>query len=81
MEEIEYMKPQPTWEKACDRCGFSVARFRRQSEVTCDNCGAEYNAGGQRLRDNWRSNRSWSDDDVDDMEGYEQACLREERDY
>ena len=81
MEEIEYMMPRPTWEKACDRCGYSVARYRGQHGVTCDNCGAEYNAGGQRLRDNWRNNSSWYDDEVDDLEGYERACLSEEDGY
>ena len=78
MEEIEYTMPRPSWEKACDRCGNPIARYRGQSEVDCDNCGASYNAGGQRLRDNWRNNSSYWDEDVDDMEGYERAALMEE---
>ena len=77
MNEIEYDMPKPTWEKPCERCSTIVARYRGQGDVVCA-CGAVYNAGGQRLRDNWRSNSSWYDDDVDDLEGYERACLREE---
>lgn len=40
------------------------------AEVSCP-CGAEYNAGGQRLRDDWRGNSSTWDEDVSDLEGYE----------
>ena len=71
MEEIEYMMPQPTWEKACERCGFSVARYRGQGDVVCGECGALYNAGGQRLRDDaptfgvhgYWGPTPWDDDD------------------
>jgi hypothetical protein len=61
---------QPTWTKKCDRCGTEIARWWGMSSVSCD-CGAEYNASGQRLRDDWRGNPSSWDDEVGDMEGYE----------
>ncbi|AGK86033.1 repressor-like protein [Mycobacterium phage Chy4] len=35
----------------CSRCGHEVQRYRGQSDVDCRNCGACYNASGQRLRD------------------------------
>lgn len=60
----------PTWEKDCGKCGQKVARWRGQGDVSCE-CGAEYNAFGQRLRDDWRGNASNWDDEVGDMEGYE----------
>jgi hypothetical protein len=47
-----------------------VRRYRGQYSASCE-CGAEYNAGGQRLRDDWRGNESWANEDVDDMTGYE----------
>lgn len=62
---------EPTWTKACEKCGHEVARWHGMSEVTCGRCGAEYNAFGQRLRDDWRGNPSTWDDDVSDLEGYE----------
>jgi hypothetical protein len=66
-----YEEPKPTWAKPCEKCGEEICRYRGQGDVTCHNCGAEYNAVGQRLRDDWRGNRSWTDDDMDDLEGYE----------
>lgn len=67
----EYYEPeQPTWEKDCDRCGRTISRWRGMADVSCS-CGAEYNAGGQRLRDDWRGNPSTWDDEVGDLEGYE----------
>ena len=62
----------------CERCGQEVRRYRGQSDVDCDNCGACYNASGQRLRDDWRGNPSVYDDEIDDMEGYEIQQLRGE---
>ena len=53
----------------CD-CGKEVRRYRGQSDVDCD-CGACYNSCGQRLRDDWRGNRSNYDEDVSDLDGYE----------
>ncbi|OMC37256.1 hypothetical protein A5742_09925 [Mycolicibacterium fortuitum] len=55
----------------CDRCGKEVRRYRGTSDVDCNNCGACYNASGQRLRDNWRGNPSNYDDTISDMDGYE----------
>jgi len=45
-----------TW--VCERCGHEVIRWPGQSDTDCFNCGACYNAGGQRLVDNWRDNES-----------------------
>lgn len=61
---------------ACTSCKFEVRRYRGQSDVDCPSCGACYNASGQRLRDNWRDNRSNWDDEVSDMDGYEESALR-----
>ncbi|AXH46829.1 hypothetical protein SEA_ACOLYTE_86 [Mycobacterium phage Acolyte] len=55
----------------CDRCGNEIRRYRGQSDVDCSQCGACYNAGGQRLRDDWRGNASNYDDEVGDLEGFE----------
>ena len=74
---------EPTWTKACEGCndGTIVDRYRGQGDVTCDAGLHSYNAGGQRLRDNWRDNPAWLDDDMDDMEGYERECLSIEGGY
>lgn len=63
----------------CERCGREVRRYRGQSDVDCGNCGACYNAGGQRLRDDWRGNASNWDDEVGDLEGFEAQQLARER--
>lgn len=55
----------------CDKCGNEIRRYRGQSDVDCHNCGACYNASGQRLRDDWRGNPSVYNDDIGDLEGYE----------
>ena len=67
----------PTWEKACE-CGTLVQRFRGEGDVRCHNCGAWYNAAGQRLRDDWMENPAWKYDDMDDMAGLEVQMLRDE---
>lgn len=54
----------------CD-CGDTVERYRGQSDVSCSECGAWYNASGQRLRDDWMGNASNWDDNVSDMDGFE----------
>jgi hypothetical protein len=64
-----------SWE--CQDCHNMVFRHKGESDVTCE-CGAEYNASGQRLRDDWRDNPSWRYDDIDDMEGFEIQQLRKE---
>lgn len=56
----------------CDCGKYEVRRYRGQGDVSCD-CGAQYNAFGQRLRDDWRSNRSNWDEDVSDMDGFEES--------
>lgn len=61
----------------CGKCGDEVQRWRGQGDVSCG-CGAWYNAGGQRLRDDWMDNPAWKYDDVDDMQGAEIAALRKE---
>ncbi|AOT25014.1 hypothetical protein PBI_KALPINE_95 [Mycobacterium phage Kalpine] len=55
----------------CERCGDEIRRYRGQSDVDCGKCGACYNAGGQRLRDDWRGNASNYDDEIGDLEGFE----------
>lgn len=55
----------------CDRCRATVYRYRGQSDVSCSECGTNYNAGGQRLRDDWRGNPSTWDDNISDLDGYE----------
>jgi hypothetical protein len=64
--------PTNTWK--CQDCDTEVFRFRGEGDVSCD-CGAQYNACGQRLRDDWRGNMSNYDDDMDDMEGFERQQL------
>ena len=65
----------------CEKCGDEVRRYRGQSDVDCSECGACYNAGGQRLRDDWRGNESAWNDEVDDMEGFERQQLRHEAEH
>lgn len=67
----EWEVPEPTNSWPCQKCGTTVERYRGESDVSCPKCGAQYNASGQRLRDDWRGNSSNYDDDMDDMEGYE----------
>ena len=59
-----------TWN--CQRCGTEVRRYRGQGDVDCAKCGACYNCFGGRLRDDWRGNPSNYDDEIGDLEGYEQ---------
>lgn len=62
----------------CDRCGSLVERYRGEGDVSCPQCDAQYNAGGQRLRDDWRGNMSNYDDDIGDLEGFEMQQLAHE---
>lgn len=62
----------------CEKCGKEVRRYRGQSDVDCSECGACYNAGGQRLRDDWRGNPSNWDENIGDLEGFEIQQLRKE---
>ncbi len=61
----------------CQHCNRHLNRYRGQSDQTCE-CGAWYNASGQRLRDHWMDNPSYRDGDIDDMEGFELASLAAE---
>lgn len=66
--------PSSWWD--CDTCGAHLEAWMG-GDVSCD-CGAQYNGSGQRLRDDWRGNPAWSDDDMDDMEGFERQQLAAE---
>lgn len=57
----------------CERCGTVILRFRGQGDLQCNNCGANYNCFGQRLRDDLhtRINPSEYDEDIDDLTGDE----------
>lgn len=68
---------EPTWVKECTKCGAEISRYRGMYGVTCT-CGAEYNAFGQRLRDDYRSNPSLYNEDIGDMEGFEMSQLAKE---
>ncbi|MEB3023052.1 MULTISPECIES: hypothetical protein [Mycolicibacter] len=57
----------------CSGCGTEIQHYPGEREVSCPNCSAQYNPFGQRLRDDWDSNRSNYDDEVGDMEGYEDS--------
>lgn len=61
----------------CD-CGNEVRRYRGTGDVLCHDCGQWFNAFGQRLRSDYRSNRSMYDEDVSDMDGYEDSFSGEE---
>lgn len=54
----------------CERYGCDQ-RVRLATRPECDECGASYNAFGQRLRDNWQDNASNYNDEIGDMDGYE----------
>ena len=68
-----------TREWDCTRCSATVST-RGGRDTRCGKCGADYNGFGQRLRDDWRENPAWHDDNVDDMEGFEISQLRHELD-
>ena len=53
------------------RCGETVELPSGWANQ-CGRCGTEYNGAGQRLRDDWRGNPSLYDDEVGDLEGFEQ---------
>ena len=68
------LSPRRAWK--CDGCGAEVEVWDRGGyDVSCVRCGAQYNAFGQRLRDDWAGNPAWRDDDLDDMEGFERQHL------
>lgn len=65
-----------SWPCQKKNCNHTVWRYRGQSDVSCD-CGTNYNAAGQRLRDDWRGNPSNYDSEIGDMEGYEMQHSRD----
>jgi len=75
MLESEVEEPTNVW--TCE-CGAEVERWRGQGDVRCMNCGAWYNPFGQRLRDDWMGNTSFYDDEVSDLDGFEEQQLRKE---
>lgn len=81
-EEGWITTPGYTWWKCTNKpytreCGKEVRRYRGEGDVSCE-CGAQYNAFGQRLRGDWRGNRSNYDENVGDMEGYEAQMAGDE---
>lgn len=70
-DEYGYGRRVYAWD--CSRCGAEVQHYPGQGDVSCTKCDAQYNAFGQRLRDDWRDNPSNYDDEVGDMEGYESS--------
>jgi hypothetical protein len=68
---------EPTWSKSCVRCNRTIERWYGMATVSCE-CGAEYNAGGEQLRDDWRGNPSNYDDDISDLDGYEMQHSEDE---
>lgn len=75
MTEI-HREADHTWWKCA--CGNRVERYRGQADVKCHKCGQWFNAFGQRLRPDWQNNRSNWDEDVSDLDGYEESLIRKE---
>ncbi len=65
----QYAKVHRHREWPCGRCGTTV--HASSHDASCDRCDAQYNVYGQRLVDNWRSNRSLYDEDISDLDGME----------
>lgn len=65
-------QPKPTHTWTCD-CGRAMARYPRQGDQSCPDCGQWFNAGGQRLRSNWTDNPSTHDEEIGDLEGFEMS--------
>jgi hypothetical protein len=61
------MTPTHAW--VCE-CGARVESYGR--DTTCSGCYTDYNAFGQRLRAGWSGNPSLYDEDISDLDGYEQ---------
>ena len=76
--KCEATKPARFGRIELTKCGNEVRRYRGQSDVDCHECGQPYNAAGQRLRSDYRSNRSMYDDEVSDMDGYEDSFAGED---
>jgi uncharacterized CHY-type Zn-finger protein len=69
---------KPTNTFPCGKCGKTLERYRGDTIVSCPDCGSDHNSGGQIYRDNWRANMSNYDDELSDLDGFEQAELKEE---
>lgn len=76
-QELATQLSRPTRWWHCSRCDAHLERYRGTGDTSCA-CGAQYNAFGQRLRDDWAENPSNTDDDISDLEGFEIAQLRNE---
>lgn len=74
-ERLQGNAPTNWWH--CGSCNEHLERYRGENDISC-RCGAEYNSGGQRLRDDWRRNASLYDDDIGDLDGYEIAHAGDE---
>ncbi len=74
-ERADAGEPTRWWH--CTRCNRHLNRYRGMGDTSC-RCGANYNAFGQRLRDNWQDNPAWAEDEIDDLQGFELAALRRE---
>ena len=70
VDDIDEIADGPVRVWDCEKCKQPVEIWRGESDATCE-CGAEYNAFGQRLRDNWRGNPSNYDNDISDLDGFE----------
>lgn len=57
----------------CKNCKSKVEVWGPGEDTECPRCHTEYNAFGQELRSDWRSNPSNYDDDISDLEGYERS--------
>ena len=73
-QDIYAVKVVKSW--PCQQCKRTVVNYGGRDE-SCE-CGAQYNAFGQRLRDDWRDNPSNYDDNIGDLEGFEISQLRKE---
>ena len=72
--KLKMSEDRQSYSGTCDKCAKPAVTYRGQGDFTHE-CGAIYNAFGQRLRDDLytRPNRSEWDEDCDDMTGYELA--------
>jgi len=77
MTNISFLPSTPTRTWLCIDCGRRIEGYPGQGDVECD-CGAPYNAFGQRLRDDWANNSSNYDDEIGDLEGFEISQLAAE---
>ena len=64
---------QPPRTFHCTQCDKHLERHTGEDDISCPRCLTEHNAFGQALRVGWRDNPSTWDDDVNDLEGFEQA--------